>query len=46
MILNATPNSGTYKNVAGIFTVRFGADTISGSFDPATSVKGPVSCKK
>ena len=44
--LDAQPNSGTYKSIAGTFTAKFGADTISGSFDSATSVKGTVSCKK
>ncbi len=46
VILNAQPSSGAYKSVAGTFTAKFGANAISGSFDPTTSVKGSVSCKK
>ena len=44
--LNAQPSSGAYKSIAGTFTAKFGAGTISGSFAPATSVKGSVSCKR
>ena len=44
--LNAQPSSGVYKSIAGTFTAKFGADTISGSFAPVSSVKGSISCKQ